>query len=109
MDVETNKTCFCLRRLTEMDPHADTDALARRPRVRLKVPLHVDHGGGAGLRRREQCEEAISLGQDLPSVVGGEPSPNDPVVLGENLGVFDLSQTTEKRGRTFDIGEEEGE
>ena len=109
VDVETNQTCDRLRRLPEMNAHADADVLTRGPPMGLEVLLHLDHRRRTSVRRGEDREEAVPLGDDFTSVVGGEPRSNDPVVVREDLGVVNVSQATEKRGRTLDVGEEEGE
>lgn len=79
------------------------------PLVALKILLHLDHGRRTSLRGGEHREEAIALGAEFPPGVGREPRSNDPMVISENLGVIRLSEATEKRGRTLDVGEKEGE
>jgi hypothetical protein len=92
-----------------MNAHADADVLTRGPAMGLEVLLHLDHRRYTSVRRGEDREEAIPLSADFTSVVGGEPRSNDPVVVNEDLGVLNFPQTAEKRGRTLDVGEEEGE
>ena len=106
--VQADQADGGLSRLAGMHAHPDADFPAGRPPVRAQRPLHLDRRGDARAGRREDREEGVALGVDLPAVMPVQPGPDDPVVIGEDLRVS-IAQALQHRGGTLDVSEEEGE
>jgi hypothetical protein len=74
-----------------------------------KGQLGFDDRCRAGAQRGEHREERVALGIPLRPFMGGEPRPNEGVVISEDLGVGVVTEAPEQRRRGLDVGEEEGE
>lgn len=70
--------------------------------------LHLDRRRHAGARRGKYREERVPLGVHLLTVVRREASPDEPVMIGEDLRVR-VAQAPEHRGRARDVSEEKRE
>ncbi len=103
-DVAVDGTC----RLAGVEPHADADDLAVRPRMRSERSLSGRRGsrcrGGGG----ERDEERIPFRAQLDSAVGGKSFPHDAVVFAEEARPA-LPDPLGERRRAFDVREEQGD
>jgi len=97
------------RSLTGMNAHPYPDLLTFGPNMFGQGELHLDDRCHTCAGRGEHCEETVTLGTDLFSSVSAKAGTDDPVVIGESLGVRLVSEPLEQRRRALDIGEQKGE
>ena len=81
----------------------------RGPLLFSERELHLDDRCHTGARRGEHGEESVTLGADLLPFMGDEAGTDDPVMTGEDFGVWAISQAPEQRSRPLDVGEQKGE
>lgn len=72
MNVETDQTGACLRRLTAVNTYWYPNLPVVVPLMCSNRPLHVDHGCQASSGRGEHGEETIALHADPFPVMGEE-------------------------------------
>ena len=88
--------------LTRVDPHAHT-----QPGVR-KCLLRGGGGGDCVRGSGERDEEGVALRVDFDATLLLDRLTDDPVVLGQDLGV-PFPQLVEQPRGALDVGEEEGD
>ena len=105
-DVEPEVALLADGGLTGMEPHADTDTLAVRPRVLFVPALRLDGSHGRVARTSEREEERVTLCVDLDAAVGAERLAHDPPVVG-NQGGVGVPEPLEQLRRALDVAEHE--
>ncbi len=96
------------RGLAGVNPHADAELGAVRPRVLREPALAGDRGGHRILGTAEADEERIPLRVDLVAAVLDERLAQDPLVILERFPVA-ITEPLEQLCRALDVGEQEGD
>jgi len=89
-------------------PHPDPHGVAARELVLAEPPLGLAAGHHGVGRVGERDEQPVPLGLDLHAAVLGERGAQQLVVVVEHLVVRRVAETCQQRGRTLDVGEDEG-
>jgi hypothetical protein len=79
------------------------------PGVFDQFDLHLEGSIDACRGRRERGKEGVTLGPFLPADMSLEALADDPMVLGEDLGVDVIANATKERGGTLDVSGKEGQ
>jgi len=107
MDGQAGISTLDRDRMAGMNAHPDPDGRVGRPLMAGQRPLDLQRAQDRLLRARERHEERVTLGVNFVTGLPGNGRPDQAPVIGQNLDVL-LPQRLDQPGRTFDIGEQEG-
>ena len=91
-----------------VDAHPHGNGGLSGPCRRGQLALGLGRGAKSAVGGREDGEERVTLGAQLSAVTGGDGFPKDGVMPIQDIAEA-CPEPLKQPGRTFDVGEEEGD